>query len=132
MQPEYALTLFLLKERHLKIVLISNIYWLIGWKPREPLKQINSRCPQGYRLSITVLRTCSFYLISSKIYDRPGHIQRIFSRHLTKVRPGHLNEVQEPKFKLSIYIITYTASNFTLFWKRIQTKFFFYLLILGF
>jgi hypothetical protein len=34
MQPEYALT-FLLKERHLQIkikllVLISNIYWLIG------------------------------------------------------------------------------------------------------
>ena len=49
---------------------------------------------------------------SSKISDRPGHIQRIFSRHLTKVRPvhirfilsRHLNEVQEPN-KLSIYIL---------------------------
>jgi len=41
-----------------------------------------------------VLHTYSFDLISSKISYRPGHIQRIFSRHLTKVRPGHI-----PKYK---------------------------------
>jgi hypothetical protein len=55
LQPEYALS-FLIRERHLQIR-ISNIYWLIGRKPREPLKQINSRCSQGYRLSITELLT---------------------------------------------------------------------------
>ncbi len=78
----------------------------------EPLRQINSRCSQGFRLSITVLHTYSFNLISSKISYRQGHIQRIFSRHLTKVRPGHiryilsrhLNDVQDPN-KLGIYIL---------------------------
>ena len=109
MQPEYALT-FLLKERHLQIkiyfiVLISNIYWLIGWILREPLKQIKIRCSRGYTLSITVLHIYSFDLISSKISLRPSHIQSIFSRHLTKVRAGNIRCLLSRQLGFVIYLL---------------------------